>query len=513
MRRILRLCCALIATLAVVASAAGAEKARIIKMNTGPLNTGFIYSNETPWGSPELDAIQFKRMRAAGARFVRINLTWSTVAPPGGIIPAGFHPTDPEDPLYHWSGTDAVVQAAASAGLQPILTAISAPIWAQGTASDRPTVPGGYRPNATQFAQFLTAAATRYSGDTAGLPRVRYWAIWNEPNLRRYISPQMVGKKAVGSTIYRAMLNAGATALHNVASGNVVIAGETSPFGSPAVNRVKPLTFMERVLCISEKKVRKVWKYKSACKARVQFDVWSQHPYTEGGPITKARVHDDLPLGNMSDMREVLNTAIRAKHIVSSGAVRLWITEFSWDSKPPDPKGVPAAMEARWISEALYRSWSNGVSLFNWFLVRDQRFTRDSFYQSGLYTISKSDPTNVALDKAKPALRAFRFPFVALRDSKKKNTVSVWGRTPKSTAVSVQIQRKSGASWKLVKRLRANRYGIFQARFTKPAKTTMFRARLANGSDVSVPFSLNAPKKPWHGCAFGSYCHQNTPPK
>ena len=75
------------------------------------------------------------------------------------------------------------------------------------------------------------------------------------------------------------------------------------------------------------------------------------------------------------------------------------------------------------------------------------------------------------------------------------------------------IQRKSGAAWKLVKKLNANRYGIFQARIAKPAKTTVLRARLSDGSDTSIPFSLNAPKKVWHGCAFGSGCYTNTPAK
>ena len=48
------------------------------------------------------------------------------------------------------------------------------------------------------------------------------------------------------------------------------------------------------------------------------------------------------------------------------------MTEFSWDSNPPDPKGVPAVLEGRWVAEALYRMWSAGVSLVTWFTLRDQ---------------------------------------------------------------------------------------------------------------------------------------------
>jgi len=507
MRRIVRGICALLAVLAVATSAAGAYKASPVKTSTGRLDTGFIY---VPWGSPEQDAIQFERMKAAGASFVRINAVWAYIAPSGKTMPAGFHPTDPADPLYTWSGLDTVVRAATTAGLQPMLAILQAPIWAQGTASTRPSGPGGYKPSVTQFKNFVTAAATRYSGSFESLPRVRYWAIWNEPNMIWFLSPQMTGTSLTSALTYRKMLNAGAAVIHGVSSSNVVIAGETSPFGGPSRNRMKPLGFMRKVLCVSEKQVRKVWIYKSACKTRVEFDVWSQHPYTEGGPTRKANRHGDVPFGNMSDMRAVLNTAIRANH-VKAGKVRLWITEFSWDSKPPDPKGVPTQLEARWVSEALYRSWRTGVSLLVWFLVRDQPFPA-SYFQSGLYTISKSDPENVALDKAKSALTAFRFPFVALPDKSKKS-ISVWGRTPKSKAGRVNIQRKSGGAWKLVKTLNANSYGIFRAQIPKPANTTYLRARLADGSDVSLSFSLVAPTKIWDGCAFGTGCYKNNPAK
>ena len=363
----------------------------------------------------------------------------------------------------------------------------------------------------------MSAAATRYSGSFATgtystiLPRVRYWAIWNEPNLRKYLSPQVVGQKAVAPATYRALLNAGANAVHGVAASNVVIGGETSPFGAPPSQRARPLKFMEQVLCVSDKPDKRVngawtYKYKSACKTKVKFDIWSQHPYTEGGPTVKANTHGDLPLGNMNDMRDVLNTAVRANHVVAPHGVRLWITEFSWDSKPPDPGGVPTALEARWVSQTLYQLWKTGVSMLTWFIVRDQPYP-DSFYQSGLYTYSPGNSDDPTLDRPKPALTAFRFPFVAVPVSKAAATI--WGRTPDSSSDRVQIQRKSGGQWKLVKTLQANGAGIFQARIN-PAGSTVFRARLSNGKDTSIPFSLIEPKKQWTGCAFGFGCHVNS---
>jgi hypothetical protein len=305
------------------------------------------------------------------------------------------------------------------------------------------------------------------------------------------------------------MLNAAADSLHAVSSSNVVIGGETGPFGvaSTALStaNIMPITFMEKVLCISEKSSRNkktkavTIQYKSACKTKTKFDVWSHHPYTQGGPAVKSKAHGNASLGDMGAMRAVLNAATKAGHVSSSQKVRLWVTEFSWDSKPPDPKAVPIALETRWVAQLLHNMWGSGVSLVNWFILRDEPLS-SSLWQSGLYYGGAS----ISSDRAKPILRAFRFPFVATpKIVKKKSIVQLWGRTPTSSAGSVVIERKSGNRWKRVKTLRANRYGIFNASIPKPAKTSILRARLANGKDQSAAFSLTEPKKQWTGCVWG----------
>lgn len=475
MRRFLFGTCALIAILAVAASAAGAGKVASLEGGKGPMNTGFVYLS---WGSPALDVLQFQRMYSAGARLVRISYQWSSIAPAGNEMPADFDPGNPADPHYNWTNLDTLIQEATGAGLQPILEIHSAPVWAQGTASNRPLTGGGYKPSVAAFGTFMSAAATRYSGSFATgtystiLPRVRYWAIWNEPNLRKYLSPQVVGQKAVAPATYRALLNAGANAVHGVAASNVVIGGETSPFGAPPSQRARPLKFMEQVLCVSDKPDKRVngawtYKYKSACKTKVKFDIWSQHPYTEGGPTVKANTHGDLPLGNMSDMRDVLNTAVRANHVVAPHGVRLWITEFSWDSKPPDPGGVPTALEARWVSQTLYQLWKTGVSMLTWFIVRDQPYP-DSFYQSGLYTYSPGNSDDPTLDRPKPALTAFRFPFVAVPVSKAAATI--WGRTPDSSWTVSRSSASPAVNGNWSRRCKRTAPGSSRRVSTRPAR-------------------------------------------
>ena len=127
-----------------------------------------------------------------------------------------------------------------------------------------------------------------------------------------------------------------------------------------------------------------------------------------------------------------------------AGPVGLWVTEFAWDTNPPDPLGVPEELHARWVSEVLYRMWNQGVSLVTWFLLRDQPWGVPGLpFQSGLYFRS---PDGIAADRPKLALTAFRFPFVAFREPKRR-TVMFWGRSP-AGRTDVVVEREDDGSWK-----------------------------------------------------------------
>jgi hypothetical protein len=186
-------------------------------------------------------------------------------------------------------------------------------------------------------------------------------------------------------------------------------------------------------------------------------------------------------------MRRMLDAAVRSGRVVSRAKPRFWVTEFSWDSSPPDPIAVPADLHARWVAEGLYRMWQAGVSLVTWFSLRDEPLEVSEF-QSGLYLRVGA---TYAAARPKRSLRAFRFPFVAFPS---RGGVLVWGRTPGSRPGAVLVERRAGARWKRVARLTTNRYGIFTRRFGGRLAGP-FRARLANGTDTSVPFSLTRPRE------------------
>jgi hypothetical protein len=250
---------------------------------------------------------------------------------------------------------------------------------------------------------------------------------------------------------------------------------------------VGPLPFMRVMLCMSK-------KLTPTCRSRSRFDVWAHHPYTSGGPNHHANLPDDVSLGDLPEMRRLLDAAIRAGHVESRQPIRFWVTEFGWDTSPPDPKGVPSRLHARWVAEAFYRMWSVGVSLVTWNQLRDEPFPGSPF-QSGLYFLGRTaEPV-----RPKPALRAFRFPFVALPE---KGRVVTWGRTPKSTRGRVVLERRLGRGrWKRLAVLQADRHGIFQ-RTWKLRPGGYMRARLATG-ELSLPFAVKKTRDR-RVCVFGT---------
>ena len=313
---------------------------------------------------------------------------------------------------------------------------------------------------------------------------------WNEPNLRRYLSPQFQRRRLVSTKRYAKMLNAFAQSVHGVHRDNIVVGGLLAPLNGQ--HGAGALKFMRSIFCIARKGRHLV----STCRTRLQFDAWAIHPYTSGGPTHRAHGHDGAALGNLPDARAILRAAIRARHVKSSKRVRLWVTEFSWDSKPPDPLGVPIRLETRWVAEALYRTWKAHVPLLTWLQLRDMP-RRTNPYQAGLYYRGRS----YAKARPKPVLKAFQFPFVAHRSPR---SFFVWGRTPKSDARSVSIQLSRGRGWKRIATVRANANGVFFRTFHRKSKPSWFlRAQLAGKGGTSRRFSLR-PVPDRYYPAFGS---------
>lgn len=450
--------------------------------NARPLLTGVS-------GLEGYEASTLERVRIAGARFAYVPVGWGGVAP--RQEPHDWNPRNPADAAYDWRATDLAVAAVVEAGLTPVIEVHGAPAWSQSC-----TVPSGIYgaicgPDPTQFSYFAEAASARYSGHFGDLPHVRFWQALNEPNLSLFFNPQYENGKPVSPKLYRKLLNSFYYGVKSVSPSDRILAAGLGPI---EVRRwtIGPMRFARELLCMVGR--RKPRPTGGKCEGGVHFDIFDIHPYTTGGPTHKGHVND-VELGDLEKLHRLLKAADQAGRI--KGRFRrtpLWVTEFSWDSKPPDPGGVPMRILKRWTAEALYRAWRTGISHFFWYSLRDEERGTRSFsetVQSGLYFA----------DKPKPNMYAFRFPFVAYS---RKSGFFFWGRTPNSRGGRVLIQIRKGGGWRNAMVARANRSGIFKgvARGTYGRhKRGTVRARYRG--ERSVPFSLK-PVKDFYQAPFGN---------
>jgi hypothetical protein len=465
---------ALLATLLATLGAVALLQPVVSAGAVPPLVTGVA-------GLDDYGAATFAEVRATGATFVRIPVSWGGVAPEAP--PAGWQPEDPADPGYEWGEVDAAVSGAMASGLTPMLLLEGAPRWAERCAPPHYAPGAVCDPDPAALGAFATALATRYSGAFQGLPRVRYWQGLNEPNLSQFFYPQFKGAAPRSPALYRELLDAFSDAVTGVNRSNVVVLGGLGPLAVPGFT-VGPMRFLRELLCMRGR--HRFRPLPGNCGGGVPFDVVDVHPYTTGGPTHRGG-RDDVELGDLGKLRQLLNAAERAGRIEGRfRQVPLWVTEFAWDSNPPEPGGLAMRTLDRWTAEALHVAWQAGVSHFFWFPLRD-RPRGGSFSQTlqgGLYF---RGPTP-GQDEPKEALRAFRFPFVAYPGPR---GLAVWGRTPAGGPGRVSIQVLSGGRWRAVRTVRAGRSGVFEGvAATAYGRGRAGAVRALHRGEASLPFSM-----------------------
>jgi Cellulase (glycosyl hydrolase family 5) len=439
----------ILAALAAALAFAGVADARTLRL-------GFLdglFTEAPAARDPWLD-----RAAASGSDVVRVATGW------GGLArerPA--RPRDPADPAYDWAVLDETVRAAQARGLEVILGLTGAPPWAEGPRRPARAYPGAWRPDAQAYGDFARALALRYSGRYDGLPRVRLYQPWNEPNLDRYLAPQWVRRdrrwRPASPGIYRSLLNAFARGVKEVDRTNLVLAGTTAPFGDPfpGGERMQPARFVRALL-----------------SRPTVFDVLTHHPYSTRGPFAPALNGDDVSIPDLAKLTRPLRRAERAGRISPRGRKRVWVTEVSFDSRPPDPQGVPARRHAQWLAETFFVLWRQGVDLITWFQIRDQAPdpSYGTTYQSGVY-LRDGTP--------KLAQRAFAFPMVARRG--RARAATLWARAP--AAGRLVFERRSGGRWREVAAASAARHGVVTRR-ARLRRGTLVRARLGDTASLSA---------------------------
>jgi hypothetical protein len=293
---------------------------------------------------------------AEHATMLRTWVFWPYVAP---TQPAD--PTDSDDPAYNFKDLDEFVRQAQIHGQEVLLTIWGTPPWANGGKG-----PNVLPTNIGAFQQFCYAVAHRYNGHTPGFPYVRFYTIWNEPNLQQFLSPQFSGSKDVGPANYAKVYRAGYAGVKAGSPAAFVGTGETSPRGHDKhVNGIQdsnsPGHFAELL---------------AQQKPAIKFDAYAHHPYVPLGvaPLAPQR-YPNVTLYNLGLFETKLQQYFHKK------SVPIWITEYAHETRPDEPKGVTYAQQAQYIQIALKAAAKiPEVQMFVWFVLRDDP---TSTWQSG----------------------------------------------------------------------------------------------------------------------------------
>jgi hypothetical protein len=294
----------------------------------------------------------------ANVGIIRTTVYWSRIAP---TRPANA--SNPFDPAYRWDDLDDFVRSSQFRGLESLLTIWGTPNWANGSKGPN------YAPRRmSDITAFARALSSRYSGRYPGYPYVRFYSVWNEPNLEQFLAPTFNAKgKPVSPFTYARLYRAAYGGLKAGSRTAEVGIGETSPRGrdKPSPGKVQdsiaPATFA-RLL--------------STAKPRVQFQAYLHHPYSilGSGPMQKAR-YPNVHLTSLRQFSKDLNRWFKR-------AVPVWITEYGFETKPGEPRGVTTRQQAAYALQTMeYLRRIPAVKMFIWFIFRDDP---TSTWQSGL---------------------------------------------------------------------------------------------------------------------------------
>ena len=433
---------------------------------------------------------EFKRL---GVDIVKVRLSWRGVAPSNTsrTKPDGFNGADPAAyPAGAWDPYDAIVRGAEARGMRVFFQlGGNAPEWA--TPGKRRSAV--YKPKAGEFRAFVQAVGTRYSGSYGGsaggtptppgggglpvplpradggdasaaqagdaLPRVSLYSVWNEPNLKSWLAPQRAKGVPVSPRIYRGLLYAASDGLSESDHGSdELLLGELLPYvGTGRGNsRTRPLAFLRELACV--KRNFRPYKGKAAkkrgCKAKFRKlpgTGLAFHPYTlGGGPNVPVRNRDDASISTLSRVTKTLD---RLRGRVARRKMPVWITEFGFQSRPPDRYATPLRKIPGFMAQSERIAYGNSrVASFSQYPLVDDR-GRGGF-QSGL---------RFANGKAKPRVyKAFQHTIYVRRLSGSR--VEVFGIERAADSGNVTIERKRGkkGKWARVATVAVNEAGYFR---------------------------------------------------
>ena len=154
------------------------------------------------------------------------------------------------------------------------------------------------------------------------------------------------------------------------------------------------------------------------------------------------------------------------------GTKRIWLTEYGYQTNPPDRSGVSRSVQAQYVAEAALRAKNaRFVDVLIHFVLRDE--PQLSGWQSGFFT---------AAGLVKPALNSFMLPIA--QQARKGLRTTIWGQVrPGFGKRLYRLQRLANGRWVSVGHPALTNIRGSYLRVVRAAKGTRFRILwLANGT-------------------------------
>jgi hypothetical protein len=291
-------------------------------------------ANVWPWGVNtflDLEVETWKRRQTvkmvsdAGIRWMKQHIPWADLEVPG----RGEY-FDASARRSTWVKYDEIVDLAEQAGVEIIARIDRAPAWA------RPNRPHPTSPpeDETDFEEFLFTFADRYG------ERIRYYQIWNEPNLANEWGGVPPAPEAYARLLSRAF-----AVLKSVDKRNIVIAAPLAATLENSPRAMDELTFVERM-------------YEAG--GGDYLDVQAANAFGLEHPPEAAPDRDVLNFRRVEFLRELMVE-------FGLGNKPIWFNEYGWNASPDDMS--PAKLVWQRVSEEQQAEWSvEGVryGLNNW---------------------------------------------------------------------------------------------------------------------------------------------------
>ncbi|HEX2017250.1 MAG TPA: hypothetical protein VGN69_11190 [Solirubrobacteraceae bacterium] len=492
--------------------------------------------------------VELAHQRGIGVNF---NLTdpapyWATGSPPRPDIEKTFQPSAREFGLFvravgtRYSGTY-VPDPAPGASPAPPSPVLGAPTPSGGpgpagpggppvppapaAATPRPARPSTRTPRPTPSPARPSTRTPRTTPQTAAavppgtaIPAVDYWAIWNEPNQAGWLTPQWIpdphrhGRFVENAPAqYRALVDAATLGLLSTHHANdTILVGETAPKGlnvQGTTRSIKALRFIRMLYCLDDHlhPLRGNAARDRACPttgagtSRFAQDHpglfyatgFAHHPYELTFAPHRAPTDPDFAtIANLPRLSSILARILRIYGVSRMGALPLYLTEFGYQTDPPDPLGVTPAQQVTYLNEAEFIAYNNpAVRTLSQFLLVDEKPKAGARNRVAAYGATFQSGLLYDNGRTKPSYANYPLPiYIPIPRARRRHPIRVWGllrAAPRNSPQRVAVQMSPGgrhAHWRTIAtvttrgprgyvdaRVRPPGSGLVRLRWTNPA--------------------------------------------